>query len=188
MDEQPVPLSKETRRPLPAAPGHPEGDDAAYERHGTATICRVTEPLSGGRTASVRAHKTAIDWATEVKHRLATQYPEADRIRLVGDKLHPHGLGARYEAFPPEQARARAARLELHHPPQHGSGLHRAEIERRARTRQCLDRRMPALATRRAETKQWEQRRNASQQGVDWQFSPHEARIQLKRLYPPIHS
>ena len=36
------------------------------------------------------------------------------------------------------------------------------------------------------ETQQWEQRRNASQKGVDWQFSTRDARIKLKRLYPQI--
>jgi len=44
------------------------------------------------------------------------------------------------------------------------------------------------MATLREETKQWEQRRNASQKGVDWQFSMHDARIKLKRLYPQIQS
>jgi hypothetical protein len=38
------------------------------------------------------------------------------------------------------------------------------------------------------ETAQWEQRRNASQKGVDWQFSTREARIKLKCLYPQIQS
>jgi hypothetical protein len=38
------------------------------------------------------------------------------------------------------------------------------------------------------ETQQWEQRRNASQKGVDWQFSTLDARIKLKRLYPQIQS
>jgi hypothetical protein len=38
------------------------------------------------------------------------------------------------------------------------------------------------------ETKQWEQRRNASQKGVAWQCSAQDARIKLKRLYPQIQS
>jgi DDE superfamily endonuclease len=160
MEAQPVPLIKETRTPLPAEQGHPERDADAYERHGTATIVMFTEPLSGVRTVRVREHKTAIDWATEVKHLLETQYPEANRLRLVCDNLNTHGLGSLYEAFPPEQARALAARLEMHHTPKHGSGLKSAEIELRALTRQCLDRRMPDRATLREETQPWEQRRN----------------------------
>jgi hypothetical protein len=47
---------------------------------------------------------------------------------------------------------------------------------------------MPDIATLRAETKQWEQRRNAAQKGVDWQFTTDDARIKLRRLYPQIQS
>jgi len=188
MDEQPVQLIKETRQPLPAAHGTPERYDYAYERNGTATIFMFTEPLSGVRPVSVREHKTAIDWATEVQQLLETQYPEVDRLRLVCDNLNTHGLGSLYEAFPPEQARALAARLEIHHTPKHGSWLNIAEIELSALTLQCLDRRMPDITTLREETKQWEQRRNTSQKGVDWRFSTHDARIKLKRLYPQIQS
>jgi len=188
MDEQPVQLIKETRQPLPAEPGTPKRYDYEYERNGTATIFMFTEPLRGIRTVSVRERKTAIDWATEVQQLLDTRYPEADRIRLVCDNLNTHGLGSLYEAFPPEQARALAVRLELHHTPKHGSWLNIAEIELSALTLQCLDRRMPDIATLRAETKQWEYRRNASQKDVDWQFSTPDARIKLKRLYPQMQS
>lgn len=102
MDEQPVQLLKETREPLPAAPGQPERYDYEYERNGTAPIFRFTEPLSGVRTVRVRERQTAIDWATEVQQLLDTQYLEVDRIRLVCDNLTTHGLGSLYEAFPPE--------------------------------------------------------------------------------------
>jgi DDE superfamily endonuclease len=188
LDEQPVPLLTETRTPLPAEPGPPERDDDEYARHGPATIFRFTEPWSGGRTVRVREHKTAIDGATAVQQLLATQDPEASRLRLVCDHRNTPGLGSLYEAFPPEQARALAARLEIHQTPKHGSWLNIAAIERSALTRQCLDRRMPDMATLRAETTQWEQRRNASQKGVDWQFSTPDARIKPTRLYPQIQS
>jgi DDE superfamily endonuclease len=188
MDEQPVQLIKEVRQPLPAKAGQPERYDYEYERNGAATIFIFTEPLRGVRMVSVREHKTAVDWATEVQQLLDRQYPEADRIRLVCDNLNTHGIGSLYEAFPPEQARRLAARLEIHHTPKHGSWLNIAELELRALTLQCLDRRIPDLETLREETQQWEQRRNASQKGVDWQFSTHDARIKLKRLYPQMQS
>jgi hypothetical protein len=79
-----------------------------------------------------------------------------------------------------------AARLAIHHPPKHGSWLNLAEIELSVLTMQCLDRRMPDLETLTKETQQWEQRRNATQKGVDWQFSTLDARINLKRLSPQI--
>ncbi len=188
MDEQPVQLIQEIRTPLPAKVGQPERYDYEYERNGTATIFMFTEPLRGVRMVSVREHKTAVDWATEVQQLVERQYPEADRIRLVCDNLNTHGIGSLYEAFPPEQARRLASRLELHYTPKHGSWLNIAEIELSALTLQCLDRRIPDLETLREETHQWEQRRNAAQKGVDWQFSTHDARIKLKRLYPQIQS
>ena len=188
MDEQPVQLIKEIRTPLPAKAGQPERYDYEDERNGTATICMFTEPLRGVRTVSIREHKTAVDWATAGPQLVERQYPQADRIRLVCDNLNTHGIGSLYEAFPPEQARRLAARLELHYPPKHGSWLNIAEIDLSALTLQCLDRRIPDLETLREETHRWEQRRNASQKGVDWQFSMHEARIKLKRLYPQIQN
>jgi DDE superfamily endonuclease len=188
MDEQPVQLIKEVRPPLPAAEGKPERYDYEYERNGTANIFMFTEPLRGLRTVSVREHKTAIDWATEVQQLLDIQYPEAERIRLVCDNLNTHGIGSLYEAFPPEQARRLASRLEIHHTPKHGSWLNIAEIELSALTIQCLDRRLPDLEALINETTQWEKRRNASPKGVDWQFSTHDARVKLKRLYPQMQS
>jgi hypothetical protein len=184
MDEQPVQLIKEVRQPLPAVEGQSERYDYEYERNGTANIFLFTEPLRGVRCVSVREHRTALDWATEIQQLLDVQYPEAPYIRLVCDNLNTHGMGSLYEAFPPEQARGLAARLELHHTPKHGSWLNIAEIELSALTIQCLDRRIPDMETLIKETNQWEKRRNTSQKGVDWQFSTHDARIKLKRLYP----
>ena len=188
LDEQPVPLIKETRTPLPADPGPPQRDAYAYERHGTATIVMCTAPVRGVRPVSGRAPKTAIDWATAVQPLLETQSPKAPRLRLVGENLTTHGLGSLSDAFPPDQVRARAARLEIHHTPTHGRWLTIAESALSALPRPCLARRMPDMAPRGEATNQWGQRRKASPKGVDWQFSTQEARIKLTRLYPQIHS
>lgn len=187
MDEQPVQLIQETRKPLPAAPGKPEKVDYEYERKGTANIFMFTEPLQGTRHVSVTEHRTAVDWAHEVRDLLERRYPEAERVRLVCDNLNTHGLGSLYEAYPPEQARGLAKRLELHHTPKHGSWLNIAEIELSALTGQCLDRRIPDIETLRHATKAWEKRRNEHHKGVDWQFTTQNARIKLKRLYPQFH-
>jgi len=188
MDEQSVQLIKETRQPLPAAPGQPAKVDYESERNGTANIFLFTEPLRGTRHGHVTEHRTAVDWATEIRDLLEVRYPEAARVCLVCDHLNTHGIGSLYEAFPPAQARRLASRLELHHTPKHGSWLNIAEIERSVLTMQWLDRRLPDLETLIKATQQWEQRRNTSQKGVDWQFSPLDARIKLRRLYPQIQS
>ena len=87
MDEQPVQLIKETRQPLPATPGKPEKVDYEYERNGTANIFMCTEPLTGTRHVHVTEHRTAVDWANEIRDLLEVRYPEAARVRLVCDNL-----------------------------------------------------------------------------------------------------
>lgn len=186
MDEQPVQLIGETRRPLPAEPGKPVRVDYEYERNGTANVFMFAEPLNGCRHVSIRERKTGVDWAYEIKRLLEIHYPEAKRVRLVCDNLNTHKLGSLYEAFHPEEARQLARRLEIHYTPKHGSWLNIAEIELSALTKQCLDRRIPNIGILRKETKAWETRRNERQKGVDWQFTTKDARIKLSRLYPLI--
>ena len=48
MDEQPVQLIKETRKPMAATTKHARRVDYEYERAGTASIFMFTEPLGGG--------------------------------------------------------------------------------------------------------------------------------------------
>jgi len=186
MDEQPVQRITETRQPLPAAPGKPEKVDYEYARNGTANIFMFTEPLNGTRHVRVTEHRTAVDWANEIRDLLEVRYPAAERGRLVCDNLNTHGIGSLYEAFPPETGRERRRRRRSVHKPTHGSWLNIAEIELSAFTGQCLERRMPDIETLRNETRAWEKRRNERHKGVDWQFTTQNARIKLKRLYPQI--
>lgn len=186
MDEQPVQLIKETRTPIAASEGQPARYDSEYERNGTAVNFMFTEPLSGWRKVKVREHRTAVDWAQEMKELLDVDYPDAEKVVLVCDNLNTHRPASFYEAFSPEEARRLVSRLEIHYTPKHGSWLNIAEIELSALTIQCLDRRIPDLKTLCQETKAWEQKRNAGQKSVDWQFTTDNARIKLKRLYPQI--
>lgn len=186
MDEQPTQLVKETRKPLPVEPGKPAKYDYEYERGGTANNFMFTEPLGGWRKVSVRETKTKEDWGHEIKSLLDEDYPEAEMVILICDNLNTHSLGALYETFPAPEARRLAARLDIHYTPKHGSWLNVAEIELSVMTKQCLDRRIPDLATLRRETSAWANQRNERQTGVDWQFTTDDARIKLKRLYPQI--
>jgi DDE superfamily endonuclease len=186
MDEQPVQLTKEKRTPIAASEGEPARYDSEYERNGTAVNFMFTEPLSGWRKVKVREHRTAVDWAQEMKELLDVDYPDAEKVALVCDNLNIHRPASFYEAFPPEEARRLVNRLEFHYTPKHGSWLNIAEIELSALTIQCLDRRIPDLQTLRQEIKAWEQKRNAGQKSVDWRFTTDNARIKLKRLYPQI--
>ena len=184
MDEKPIQLILETRIPLPALPGYPLRYDYEYERNGTAVNFLFTEPLAGWRKVNIRARKTSIDWAHEVKELLDVDYPDADKVILVCDNLNTHTIAALYEAFEPAEAHRLANRLEIHYTPKHGSWLNIAEIELSVLSKQCLDARIPDIDTLRRETKAWERNRNQTHKSVDWQFTTDDARIKLKRLYP----
>jgi len=73
MDEQPVPLLKETRVPIAATTQHGKRVDDAYERHGTASLCMVAAPLAGFRQATARTRRTKADWAIDVAPILETR-------------------------------------------------------------------------------------------------------------------
>ena len=46
LDEQSKQLTRETRTPIPAAPGRPARVDYEYERAGTANLFMIFEPLA----------------------------------------------------------------------------------------------------------------------------------------------
>jgi len=186
MDEQPTQLIKETRRKIAVEPGKVERVDYEYERNGTATNFMFTEPLGSWRKVNIRQRKTSIDWAYEVKELLDKDYPDAEKVILVMDNLNTHKVASFYEAFEPKKARRLAERLEIHYTPKHGSWLNVAEIELSVFTKQCLDRRIPDMATLQREAKAWYRKRNTNQKAVDWQFTTEKARVKLKRLYPQI--
>lgn len=121
LDEASKQLVAETRVPIPAAPGKRERIDDEYERTGTANLCMVFEPLAGQRQVTVTDRRTAIDCAPVVRDVVDVHSPQADTLVLVMDNLNTHKPAALYEAFEPAAARRLLERLEMHHPPQHGS-------------------------------------------------------------------
>jgi transposase len=140
--------------------------------------------LGNRRRVSVREHRTQKDWAEEIAHLLDVDYPDAEVVVLVMDNLNTHKIGSLYERFPAKQARAYVKRLEIHFTPKHGSWLNAAEIEFSVLSTQCLDRRIGDRETFRREVQAWQDARNASGSGCDWQFTTDDARIKLTRLYP----
>jgi hypothetical protein len=186
MDEKPIQLLTGKRASIPAKQGRVEREDYEYKREGTTNIFIFAEPLGGQRHLSVRKQRTGVDWAHEVKALLEVHYPKAERVRLVCDNLNTHRIGSLYSAFPAEEARKLARRLEIHYTPKHGSWLNMVEIELHALSKQCLGRRIPSAESLVKETKVWEKNRNEGQKEIDWQFTTEDARIKLKRLYPQI--
>lgn len=187
MDEQPIQLLREIRKPIAATTKHPRRVDYEYERAGTASIFMFCEPLSGWRQVSVRDRRTKVDWAQEVEGLLRTRYGSARAVILVCDNLNTHSKGAFYEAFEPEKARSLVRRLEFCHTPKHGSWLNVAENELSSMTRQCISgRRFATAGEIGEETTAWHEHSNARQRGVDWQFKIDDARVKLKSVYPKL--
>ena len=186
VDETSKQLIGETRTPIPAAPGRPERIDYEYERHGTANLFMLFEPLAGWRHVEVTERRTAVDFAAVLRDLSDRYYPQAQKIVLVMDNLNTHKPASLYEAFAPEEARRLAERFELHYTPKHGSWLDMAETELSVLARQCLKRRIDNRDDLKREVAAWEKRRNEAESVVDWRFTTANARIKLKRLYPSI--
>ncbi len=90
MDEQPVQLIEQIRKPIEATVDHPKRVDYEYERAGTANIFMFTEPLSGWREATARQAKTKVDWAIEMARLLEGRYAACEKVTLVCDNLNTH--------------------------------------------------------------------------------------------------
>jgi hypothetical protein len=186
LDEVPVQLVGESRTPLPPEPGQPERYDYEYVRNGTANLFMVFEPLLGWRHVEPTARRTAKDFAEMLRWLVEECHADARKIVLVTDNLNTHTTGSLYEAFPPEQARRIAEKIEWHHTPKHGSWLNMAEIELAALSKQCLGRRIPSFEALKQEVAAWNDERNESCVQARWQFTTAKARTKLHRLYPSV--
>ena len=186
MDEKPFQLLDESRNPLPMRPGDITKIDDEYIRNGTASVFCFIQPHTGRIIHSVEPTRTAVDWAEKVKYLVDEVNPDAKKIVLVMDNLNTHNTASLYKAFPPEEARRIAKKLEIHYTPKHGSWLDIAEIGINIMTRECLNRRIPDIETLRAELKAWNDDYNSNPTEINWQFSNEASRVKLKSLYPDI--
>jgi hypothetical protein len=184
LDECPVQLRDDVRGPLPAAPGRPRRRDYEYRRCGTACLAVAFAPHRGWRHVWVGEHRTKADFAGWLKDVVDVHYPTAEVIRLVVDNLNTHTPAALYEAFAPAEAHRIARKLEWHYTPKHGSWLNMVEIELSVLAAQCLDRRLPDLATLERATAAYAERRNAAHATIHWRFTTADARTKLDHLYP----
>lgn len=183
-DETSKQLIEEVRHPIAMKPGQSEYFDTEYKRNGVANIFMGFEPLAGKRLVQVTDRRTQVDFAHYIKTLVDEHYPHAQTIVLVMDNLNTHTKASLYEAFPPEEAKRIADRLDIHYTPKHGSWLNMAEIELSHLSRQCLDRRIDDKEKLKNEVTQWMNERNQKETKMDWRFTVEDARIKLKRLYP----
>ncbi len=186
MDEKPYQLLGEARDSWAMRLGDTKKVDSEYVRNGTCSIFAFIEALGGVHHVSVREHRTALDWAEEIRYLADVMYPDAEKIILVMDNLNTHKPASLYKRFEPAEARRILRKLEIHYTPKHGSWLNIAGIELNVMTRQCLSRRIASIETLKSELSAWETKRNNSEAKVNWHFRTADARIKLASLYPNL--
>jgi hypothetical protein len=186
IDEASKQLISETRPSLPCKPGSVKKVDAEYRRNGTASIFMMNVPLKGKRYVRVREQRRREDFAEVIRELCDKIYPYATKIILVLDNLNTHNIASLYQAFPPEEAKRLADRLEIHYTPKHGSWLNMAEIELSILSRQCMNDYFETQEQLADAITAWERSRNNMNAGINWRFTTADARIKLKRLYPTI--
>jgi len=184
MDELSKELHGHVAEPVPAEPGRTAKEDYEYTREGTANVFLLLCPLLGWRHLEVTAKRGYLQFAAVMKALVDVHFPNAEKVRVVLDNLNTHVFGALYEAFPPEEARRIAMRLEFHYTPKHGSWLNMAEMEFSVLTRQCLGRRIETAAELAQVIAAWERMRNVARTKIAWCFRVADARKKLHWIYP----
>ena len=186
IDEKTYQLLGEMRDSWAMRPGDDKKVDSEYTRNGTCSIFAFVEVLGGRHHVSVREHRTAVDWAEEIKYLVDEMYPDVEKIILVMDNLNTHKPASLYKTYPPEEARRIIKKLEIHYAPKHGSWLNIAEIELNVMTSQCLSRQIESIKLLQDELAAWEVERNQKQDAMNWKLTTKDARIKLVSLYPNI--
>ena len=175
LDEKPVVLHAEVRCPQPARPGSIAKRDGEYKRCGTANVFCAVEAKAGRHFTRPSANRSGAEFAKTIEQ-LARRYSYARTIHLVFDNLNTHCRKSLEKHFGPQKAAALWSRFTIHRTPKHGSWLNQAEVEISLFSRQCLGtRRIPNLATLRAEAKAWNQRINQQRVLIRWNFSRTDA-------------
>lgn len=183
IDEKSKQLLKDSRPPLAMVPGVPVRQDYEYVRAGTCNLFVAVEPKGGRRTVAVTERRTKADFVAFVRGLIEDVYAGARRIHLVLDNLNTHFRSCFEEVLGIGPANALLRRVVFHYTPKHASWLNMAEIEIGILDRQCLDQRLPDLATITTEVAAWQQRRNAERRCIEWTFTVRDADRKMARHY-----
>ena len=177
---------QEVRQPLGVVKGSPSRYDAEYKRKGVSNLFMIFAPLLGVRHVEVTDQRRSIDFAHICRDLVDVHFRDAAKIMLVCDNLNTHKPSSLYKAFPADEARRIAEKIEFHYTPKHGSWLNMAEIELSVLSRQCLSRRIADQNTLQHEIQKWQTQRNEQSATMKWQFTTDDARIKLNKLYPLV--
>ena len=185
-DERPCFLIGETVCSIEMKAGQPRRENYAYEKKGSCALLATIEPLTGMRVADVFARRTKREFALHLQ-KVAAEYPQAAKIRIVLDNLNTHNASSFYETFPAEEAFRLAQLFEFYYTPPKASWLNMIEIEFSAIARQCLNRRIPSQEELTREVLAIVKEREEKKILIDWQFSIQKARKKLSRHYEKVN-
>jgi len=186
-DERPCFLIGEVVDPLPLQTGRVRKEHDAYEKNGSCALLAALEPLTGKRVAQVDEQRTMLEYTRFMKQ-LASEFPDAEKIRVVQDNLNTHTTASFYEHLPAAEAFALAQRFEFYYTPKKASWLNMIEIEFSALARQCLNRRIPTQELLAKEVLAIVKERSDKQIKINWQFSIESARTKFNRHYHQVNA
>ena len=163
-------------------------EDYEYKREGVVDLYLICEPLAGEREIFVKENHNRFNWAEIIRYVAEEKYPQAERITIICDNLAAHKPSALYEILPAAQARQILRRIEFVYTPKHGSWLNVAENELSVLKRVGIKKRVGSEEELKRQIAAYQERRNKKEIKINWQFTAKDARVKLKRLYPPINS
>lgn len=187
LDERPCFLIGDIVQGLALKSGHVKREHYEYQKNGSCCLFMAIEPLTGKRIAQVYDRRRKVEYA-EFMQLLTSQFPKAEKIRVIQDNLNTHNASSFYERFDAQTAYALSQKFELHDTPKKASWLNVIEAEFSALSRLCLKRRIPTKAILEREVFQLVKERDDKQIKIDWQFSITDARKKLKRHYTKVNS
>ena len=158
-----------------------------YKKNGSCNLLLAIEPLTGKRIAIIYDKRRKIEYAKFMQI-VASQFPKAEKIRLIQDNLNTHYKSSFYEQFDAQTAFELSEKFEFHYTPKKASWLNAAEIEFSAITRACLKQRIPTKEILEKQVYACVKEREKKQIKVNWQFSITDARKKLNKHYKKVNS
>ena len=176
LDERPVQLHAEIRKPIPMSAGRVKKRDSEYRRCGTANVFAIVAPSLGHHLTIATRNRKGREFAKMIG-RIHRRYSRARKIHLIMDNLNTHREKSLIEYYGGRKARQIWNRFEIHYTPKHGSWLNPAEIEISLFSRECLGKdRIPDFEEMKDRIRSWTLRANREQRMIDWKFTKRKAR------------
>ncbi len=184
-DERPCFLIEDIKTPIAMRCGKITKQHYAYKKNGSCVLLAAIEPLTGKRIAKVYDRRTKKQYA-DFMNVVASQYPQANKIRTVQDNLNTHNASSFYENFSAAKAFELTRRFEFYFTPIAASWLNMIEIEFSALARQCLNSRIPTKELLEKKVLTLVKERNDKRIKINWQFSIKQARYKMDRHYKKV--